>query len=501
MLGRLDTRKSVVAVVAVALILAIASAVLLTYRRVNTPSSKSFTHPAVAGRACSSCKTRNHRFAHQAPYDAPDCAECHTLTSWTFVTFNHKQPEFSQGFHALIDCAACHRFGAALPDPGCASCHRPGKHPVVASCRECHTPETWRLPKPPPKGHVGLSGGHAALTCFACHIGASAFRVPPRQCLDCHGPKHGGIADCQRCHDPVIGWRLKPEFRHTTAYPLTGRHSRLACKQCHARLSFVGTSAACVSCHGAKHGGLTDCARCHRTSGFLPTTFAHASVWPLTGRHAVLGCSACHLRRLFARHLGDANSCVSCHGRRHGGLSACASCHTTAGFTPSTFDHRDAYPLTGRHKVIACSKCHPGNRYATTIGSPSRCVNCHGIAHGNQSNCSYCHTTAGFSPIKSIVHPVFPRLGGEHAVRPCTLCHPTLRFDVAPRTCSACHTAPHVRPTDCLRCHRPTVWTDLHFTHSDIAYHTGIAYEDACKYCHTTGDFGAYTCTECHIGF
>jgi len=30
-----------------------------------------------------------------------------------------------------------------------------------------------------------------------------------------------------------------------------------------------------VTCHGAHHGGLTNCAQCHTTSGWSPSNFNH----------------------------------------------------------------------------------------------------------------------------------------------------------------------------------------------------------------------------------
>jgi len=154
------------------------------------------------------------------------------------------------------------------------------------------------------------------------------------------------------------------------------------------------------------------------------------------------------------------------------------------------------YPLEGRHAELACSKCHPSNRYADVIGSPSACVNCHGTQHGNQTDCAKCHTVQGFVPAKKVVHPVPPPLAGEHAERPCSLCHPDLVFNAGTKACSSCHTAPHPAPSNCLQCHTPTYWP---IYHDEIGYHTGLPIVDACQYCHPGNDYSQAVCDDCHV--
>lgn len=466
----------------------------------SDPSDEAAAHPAVAvGAACSSCKESKHDYVHAAPFESTNCVQCHALGSWSRISFAHVDPAFDNGMHLVIGCSYCHTSETPLPSPDCSTCHAP-THVVVKPCATCHTPWSWRLTQPLPVGHVSLGGKHSVLECYSCHQGGRAFTQPAR-CAYCHGKRHGGLTDCSRCHDPAVGWRPAVNFDHNDYYRLSGRHKRLACTKCHPKYRFAGTVTACVSCHGTKHGGLTRCASCHTTSSFKPSTFRHSRVWTLTGRHARLSCRRCHPGLRYAQAIGDPDSCSSCHGSKHGGLTACSKCHTTAGFKPSTFKHSSVWALTGRHRYVPCSSCHPQSAYARVIGSPSRCTNCHGIAHGNQTDCAKCHATAGFVPAKQIAHPVSPALSGEHAVRSCRLCHPAVNFTVAPTPCLACHTAPHVGPTDCLRCHRPTVWTDVHFIHNEIGYHTGVPYETACGYCHTTGDYTEYRCDQCHFPF
>jgi hypothetical protein len=213
------------------------------------------------------------------------------------------------------------------------------------------------------------TGAHATLACEDCHLNGSGgdnaagaeWTKPDPACVSCHGDKHGGLTNCASCHQPTV-W-ADVTFEHS--FPRTGAHADLACGDCHvskpgaesiAGTQFPSADPACVSCHGAQHGGLTECASCHTTEAFKPSTFKHP--FARTGAHASLACTKCH-GTPFSK---AGSTCVSCHGAKHGGLTDCASCHTTKAFKPSTFKH----PSVGEHSAgsFACSKCHP-NGYAT----------------------------------------------------------------------------------------------------------------------------------------
>jgi hypothetical protein len=209
---------------------------------------------------------------------------------------------------------------------GCTYCHKEGYPPSSPDCGACHTaphggwtdctgchvPLTWLLRRPLPQGHLSLAGGHAKLSCLDCHARPKA-PARPRSCTSCHGTKHGGLTNCGKCHDPANGW--KPgAFDHGAFFKLSGRHTRLRCASCHPGGRFAGTPTGCVGCHGSKHGGLTACAKCHTTSAFKPSTFRHSRVFPLSpGPHARLACARCHPSGLYAKVNG--RSCVGCHGR------------------------------------------------------------------------------------------------------------------------------------------------------------------------------------------
>src|ERR1700740_1263262 len=103
---------------------------------------------------------------------------------------------------------------------------------------------------------------------------------------------------------------MDASFDHaTTGFPLTGAHTTVQCVQCHVNGNYSLTSAntTCVSCHLKDFQGTTDpnhaqagfpqtCQQCHSTSSWSGATFNHASTgFTLTGAHASLQCSACHV--------------------------------------------------------------------------------------------------------------------------------------------------------------------------------------------------------------
>jgi len=499
------TRRLTIWVAGLALVLASVVLVgcatgLTSVTVVGAPSKHA---PYASGTACDA-KGCHDTYTHQAPYLGP-CEKCHGTSSWKDITYTHKDPTFDNGMHPVLGCSNCHVTGESLPTGGCAApaCHpRKAPHGGWLQCGACHTTLAWSLRKPVPEKHLSLAGGHAKLKCLQCH-NMAVTPVPARGCVDCHGVHHGGLRDCAQCHDPARGWKPKPGWDHSQFFPIVGAHKRLQCTQCHQNGRFAGTPRWCSGCHGSKHGGLTACGSCHTTSYFKPSTFSHNSVWPRTGAHAKLACYKCHAGNLYANVKGT--HCVDCHGAHHGGLKACASCHTTSAFKPSTFKHSKVFPLVGAHATLACSKCHVGGAFSKAKGT--HCVDCHGVKHGNQTQCQNCHTTSAFSPTKPITHPLPVVLGPAHAwPQPCTRCHPTLIFNAPTRTCETCHagTVPHTGPTHCTDCHRPTTWTDVHFTHPAIPggehdWMTWGPYPAGCN-CHPGAgrDFTTFTCTLCH---
>ena len=128
-----------------------------------------------------------------------------------------------------------------------------------------------------------------------------------------------------------------------------------------------------------------------------------ASGFALTGGHVRLLCAACHVNNTFT---SVASTCVSCHQANYNtatpthatsGFDAalCASCHSTRGWRPSTWDHRKTWAYySGKHVGRACADCHSGGVYA---GRDAQCVSCHRNPHGaDRVQCERCHDTNGF---------------------------------------------------------------------------------------------------------
>ncbi len=79
-----------------------------------------------------------------------------------------------------------------------------------------------------------------------------------------------------------------------------------------------------------------------------------------------------------------------------GGLTLAAK---IAELKSSTFDHaRTNFPLTGKHKRVACENCHT----KTLIDTPRNCIACHkkdDVHRGRRPDCAACHTTNRWSEI------------------------------------------------------------------------------------------------------
>jgi hypothetical protein len=443
------------------------------------------------------------------------------------------------------------------------------------------------LASPPARAQISpgaLSAPHAALEgvtqCFRCHErGAGAVDA---KCLDCHREiawtraqrigLHARVQStpCAKCHPDHAGrdfamvrWDegSPRQFDHRRAgLALEGRHARLRCEECHQTKfqtsaaaplirkrdrakSWIGLATACASCHEDPHRGqLGDaCERCHGQKEWKPATgFDHAKTdYPLTGRHAPVGCAKCHLSPRLARDL-DARGrplprykpvphadCAPCHDDPHSGrfAGACAKCHTTQGFQTflkGSFDHdRTRYPLRGGHAALECAKCHDPRSPAGRKPAFDRCDRCHADDHaglatlaGRPADCAACHVVAGWTPstytLESHRASAYPLEGG-HARVGCAECHPKgdeasaarlgrARVSLRPvhARCVDCHEDPHhgrfepggARPqaASCRGCHGMAAYTP---TTVDAALHARLGYA-------LEGAHRAVPCQACH---
>jgi hypothetical protein len=300
--------------------------------------------------------------------------------------------------------------------------------------------------------------------------------------VSCHASDdaHRGAlkGSCESCHDSR-DWKNAPRFAHdSTNYPLTGKHTAVACNDCHVSKRLPVQQDAqgrsipiyspvpfrgCGDCHDDPHRGRlsTRCAECHNTQGFAAIeerAFNHGLTrYPLKGRHGRLACASCHGAGL-AKPKPSFDRCSGCHSDPHNGSASsagkpvdCEACHRVDGFSPSTFtvgQHSSSpYALEGRHAQVSCVKCHSpsrvpdraaGARPVARIRMPfGRCTDCHGDAHAGQlasraekGACEECHVVAGWAPSTYSIarhETLRTRLDGRHGEIPCRACHGATR--------------------------------------------------------------------------
>ncbi len=255
---------------------------------------------------CESCHTTP---AGHIPGITSGCSQCHATSGWKPANFNHTKFALTGG-HSGVPCASCHANGQyAGRSAACESCHtQPAGHlpGLTTGCSLCHSPSGW---KPATVNHTKwpLVGLHQTVACIKCHAdGRYAGR--PNTCESCHRTPAGHIggitSGCSQCHSPT-GW--KPATFNHSKFPLTNKHAGVACASCHKTGVYAGTSPLCQSCHTppSTHTGMSNlnCASCHNTLGFKPSTFVHKPVGEHIGTNPEypLACTKCHPTRFTER--------------------------------------------------------------------------------------------------------------------------------------------------------------------------------------------------------
>ena len=230
------------------------------------------------------------------------CADCHK---------DAHLGQFTKG------CEACHptvgfdRATLAFDHQRDSSYKLEGAHAAV-KCEACHKKESGPFP----------SGVAEAVR----------YKPLPADCASCHADFHGGQVgpDCRKCHD-IIHFKPAPGFDHEkTRYSVKGLHETVACDKCHPpdKISVAGKT---IDSPRYRPVG-TKCADCHKA-------FDHStSAYPLTGKHSRLDCAVCHnaktpnVKRLRAVPAGKFK-CQDCHANPHPGKQDnCLDCHTTKGW-------------------------------------------------------------------------------------------------------------------------------------------------------------------------
>lgn len=490
--------------------------------------------------------------AHQSFEGALKCVSCHSfgtggvhLKCLECHSEIRKRLEAKSGYHARIV-----RGSGAAAANDCARCHAEHNGRTFALVR-------WRVPMAKfdhRQAGLPLEGRHAALACRQCHqprflsdearrelkqtnLDTTLLGLSPK-CGSCHEDIHRGSLgqDCARCHSQDR-WKDPPGFLHDkTAFPLTGAHARVRCDGCHKPSPALGNRVQyknfvfqefCKSCHADRHGGAftADCSKCHTTDNWREvhseSTFDHSRTgFPLTGLHRTVACQKCHANSNFRAPVAHAR-CLDCHQDRHNGqLTAraggeCSACHTESGWKTIRFDAaahaQTRYPLTGRHMVVACERCHPGRGTAMNFHPASgSCGQCHADRHAGQfagapwqNRCERCHEVEGWKIVRYTLaehaRTRFALTGGHRAVA-CSDCHretagvESIRFHGLDQACAGCHRNPHSDAASpalkgnwsCDQCHTPRNWQETTpFDHDRTGFpllgrHRGAA----CVGCH-----------------
>lgn len=316
-------------------------------------------------------------------------------------------------------CEACHSapWDSVTMGDLCADCHGEiavQMRDMVAlhgalyqqdpklECRDCHTehngadaPLTGMQAGEFPHELLGFSLNghrltvrHEPFTCADCHHeDISTFASD--SCDACHRQMEPVFARahllsfgaaCLGCHDGVD--RFDERFDHNVlSFKLTGKHSKVACVQCHvdarSLVDFQSAPQDCYSCHRTddphetRFG--TDCAACHTTEGWQDAAFDHGlSSFPLTGAHVNVDCEACHATGQFA---GLSDQCVACHGEPDFHIDAfsasCVDCHSTTAWLPASYDRPHTFPMNHEGAEGICQSCHPNSLNTYT------CYECH----------------------------------------------------------------------------------------------------------------------------
>ncbi len=489
------------------------------------------------------------------------CDQCHSVNGWKPTSFNHATTNFPlTGQHVAVTCNQCHTVQIAGTPKDCASCHSNDKNTsknlnhnlssFPPTCEQCHTTNGW---KPTTFNHsttnFPLTGMHSAAACNQCHT--VQITGTPKDCYSCHAndnnistnPKHnlGNFPKtCDQCHT-TNGWK-PTSFNHAaTAFPLTGKHQTVLCNNCHTSV-YAGTNSVCKNCHQADISKPVNpvhtlgnfpqvCEQCHNTSGWIPSTFNHASTnFQLVGKHLTVTCNSCHT----AQYSGTPKDCYQCHQTDYNGAqnpnhktggypTDCAMCHTSTAWIPSSFNHSTTgFTLTGKHATITCADCHG----STVSHLDPTCSVCHkaDIATSKTVNhnlgnfltgktCDNCHTTTVWKP-SAFNHSAtaFP-LTGIHVSTACNSCHVAV-YSGTSKDCYSCHKTdytssanpPHsssalssIFTVSCASCHnssawRPTTWSHKQYYDITVKHSTRL-----CKECHTSwANPAAPQCISCH---
>jgi hypothetical protein len=341
-----------------------------------------------------------------------------------------------------------------------------------------------------------------------------------------------GLANCTKCHQ--LGAAIADDKCLGCHKYITGKRTDKS--GYHASTEVTGKN--CSSCH-REHNG-RDYELIYWPDG--QKSFNHKLTgYDLEGTHREKACKDCH-KPIFIRpetiksdetikpektFFGLTRDCRNCHADEHSGqfTNSCLDCHTYKAWKPAEkFNHETArYKLTGKHKEIACLKCHPNHLRQISIPTGllkkkaeqdsvlqfkalnfTTCLNCHTDIHQGKlgANCSNCHTTEGFRSQQTDKgfdhsHTDYP-LQGKHLQVACNRCHTSgvMTNPLKYGKCKDCHTDAHLNQFAdrnnggaCESCHNVVGFIPAVYgieEHQQCTYPlTGSHLAVACNLCHT----------------
>ncbi len=527
---------------------------------------------------CYSCHESNYIATanpnHSSIGFSTTCSDCHTTApGWKPAEYKeHDAKSFPiySGKHngEWSNCSDCHKNPASYAQFTCIDCHEhsdQGKlnneHNEVQgyaynspACFACHPTGNSEGSFNHNSSPFPLTGAHTTTDCVKCHT--NGFPNTPVTCNSCHmqnfnqtvNPNHATSnipTDCGACHTTQPTWKPATFPIHDSYYVIAGAHIPIYndCAKCH-QGNYANTPKLCFGCHAEKYTASTNpnhitanfpntCETCHSQAAWVPSNFDHNNVYPLTGKHALIAtdCAKCHQ----GNYVNTPKTCAGCHIANYNASTnpnhitanfptTCETCHTTAGWSPSSFNHNNTYPLTGAHSTIAnnCFACHQGGY----VNTPNTCAGCHmpnyntslnpnHVAGNYPTACNTCHTTnPNWTPATFAIHNNYYVLAGAHITEDCITCH-NGNYNTTPNTCVGCHLTNYNQtnnpahaaaqfPTTCADCHTQTAWSPANWNHDSQYFpiYSGKHKNEwnTCSDCHTNpANYAVYTCTtSCH---
>ncbi len=446
------------------------------------------------------------------------CFDCHSehhgrgfeIIHFDTLKFDHKLTSYElKEKHEETFCTNCHKPENIHDDSlklkeetflglqqTCLSCHADyHQETLPETCQDCHdfkgfTPVAFFDHD---KTDYPLKGKHIDVKCEKCHKKTTRNEVEFQEfagikfdhCINCHKDEHNGKfgKTCEDCHsvNSFTDVNIKSSFDHNlTGYILEGKHTDVACKDCHTQKYTTPIAHAnCKDCHEDYHKGefnkkgrTTDCKDCHNSKGFKVPQYTIAqhnkSSFPLIGAHEATPCLACHNKNdkwVFSQ-LGT--KCVDCHKNIHKDFmsakyypqESCQTCHTSTQWQVVKFDHsKTDFALLGKHQQKTCKDCHykpvngkPVQKFADTDKS---CIACHTDEHAAQfakngtTDCASCHTSNTDNwKISNFNHDNTRfKLDGKHVNVACAKCHTSstvnskkvVKYKLNKLQCTDCH--------------------------------------------------------------